>query len=269
MLRIALCNEKGGTGKTTLAYHIAAVAAMRGQRVLLVDADPQGGSLSTQLGLVNKPGLYNVLVRGEDLADHMFRIARDSYSDPASAANGSLFVLPGNSETRLIQNSDNYSRFVLFDMTEEAVEIGIDLMLIDTNPTPSEFHNAVYMVADAVFIPTQCEPMGVAGLYSTLAHIQRANQALRGKANLPPLRMAGVLPNLYRTRVSVHEFHLAEMQRTLGATGVPLLPYNAQRVTWSEASMAGQTVFAYEPRSDAAASALAIAEAVLREVAHV
>lgn len=59
---ITLLNEKGGVGKTTIATHIAAGLAVRGMRVLLVDADPQGHA-TVSLGLQKEPGLYDLLVR--------------------------------------------------------------------------------------------------------------------------------------------------------------------------------------------------------------
>lgn len=80
MLKIAVGNEKGGIGKTTTVYHLAATAAENGERVVMdFDADPQG-SLSTQLGIPNNPALYNLLVRGEEFIKHIYSVPTERYS---------------------------------------------------------------------------------------------------------------------------------------------------------------------------------------------
>lgn len=265
MQKIAIASEKGGTGKTTIAYHLAGYAAMEGANALLIDADPQG-SLSVQMGLPNNPGLYDVLVRGVDFDDRLFVVPRQRYASN-DLPTGRLLLLPGNHETRLISQSDQYSRQSIVDLLEDIEESRrAQIVIIDTSPSPSEFHNAVYMAVDAVFIPTQCEPMGVASLYNTLAHIQNANK-MREKAGLPPLRIAGVLPNLHRSRTGVHQVNLENIQQRLASAGIPILAPNEMRIVWSEASTAGKTVFAHCPKDEAAVNMMKLAEQVFRQEA--
>ena len=68
MKTITLLNEKGGVGKTTLAIHIAAGLAIRGKRVVLVDADAQANSTS-QLQIAEAPGIHDLLVREAEWND--------------------------------------------------------------------------------------------------------------------------------------------------------------------------------------------------------
>ena len=101
---ISIASQKGGVGKTTIATHIAAGLAVRGMRVLLVDADPQGHA-TVSLGLQKEPGLYDLLVRDATFKSVLRFIPPKSYQIPNQAVNGQLFVLPSNVETRNIANS--------------------------------------------------------------------------------------------------------------------------------------------------------------------
>ena len=98
---ITLLQEKGGVGKTTLAVHVAAGLAVRGARVLLVDADAQGTATSS-LGLAPEPGLYNLMVRNMAFQDVVKLVQPEIYEPPNDHSRGNLFMLPGNLETRLI-----------------------------------------------------------------------------------------------------------------------------------------------------------------------
>jgi chromosome partitioning protein len=246
MLKIAVGNEKGGIGKTTTTYHLSSIAAYLGDRCVMIDADPQG-SLSVQLGIVNsayQPGLYNILVRGEDFRKHIYTVPPEQYANGDSA--GRLSIIPGNAETRLIPQSDQYSRFILDDLLEELEEAGYTAVIFDTGPSPSEWHNAVYMTVDAIVIPAHCEPLGVAGLYNTLAHLQKANK-MRNAAGRDPLRVLGVIPNMYRPNTALHPKHKKEIESNLEPHQIPVLDPLDLRVVWGEASLAGKTLYAYAP----------------------
>lgn len=261
----AVSNDKGGTGKTTVAYHLAAAAAMEGETVAIIDVDPQG-SLSGQVGLVNTPGVYDVIVRGVEPSERLFLIPPEYYTPRPSEA-GRLFLLPGNHETRMITASDMYSRLIIRDLLEDLAELNIKVVVIDTSPSPSELHNAVYTAANAMVIPTHCEPMGLLGLHNTLAHVENANKRFRDASD--PLRIAGVLPNLHRTRTGVHQDILKEMEELLEEKHITLFAPNEMRIVWSEASAAGKTVYAHAPQTEAAKDMLELARKVLHpEVAY-
>src|SRR5690242_15083890 len=96
---ITLLNEKGGVGKTTLAVHIAAGLAARGERVVLVDADAQGHA-TVMLGMSNEPALHDLLVREASFKDTLRFVAPEVYA-PYGESKGQLFLLPGDTETRV------------------------------------------------------------------------------------------------------------------------------------------------------------------------
>ena len=120
------------------------------------------------------------------------------------------------------------------------------------------------MAVDAIAIPAHCEPLGVAGLYNTLAHIQKANK-MRGKANRPPLHILGVVPNMYRSNTDLHKLHLEEIQRNLLPNHIRVLDPLDLRVVWGEASRAGQTVYAYAPTTKAASQMATLAAQLLEQ----
>jgi chromosome partitioning protein len=75
---ITLLNEKGGVGKTTLATHIGAGLAVRGLRVIIIDADPQGHA-TVSLGMQRKPGLYDLLVRDASFTSVLQQVPHETY----------------------------------------------------------------------------------------------------------------------------------------------------------------------------------------------
>src|SRR5690606_2289735 len=103
---VTLLNEKGGVGKTTVATHIAAGLAIKGHRVLLADADPQGHA-TVMYGLTKEPGLYDLLVRNAPYQRVLRVISPELYEIPGQAVEGKLYLLPSNVETRNIANSIN------------------------------------------------------------------------------------------------------------------------------------------------------------------
>lgn len=265
MLKIAIVSEKGGLGKTTIAYHLAARAAEEGERSVMLDADPQG-SLSAFFGLPNNPGLYDILVRGESFQEHLYKVPTEIYTKQP-AVGGQLNIIPGNSETRLINQSDQYSRLILADMFEDIEEepkMPISTLIVDTGPSPSEWHNAVYAAVDAVVIPFLCEPLGVAGLYNTLAHLQKANK-MRSKDRLPPLRILAVVPNMYRSNTALHKVQLDEVKVTLSPHNIPIVKEMELKVVWGVATRAQKTIYAHAPESESAIQMRALASDLLRQ----
>lgn len=238
---ITLNAEKGGVGKTTLAVHVAAGLAARGQRVLLVDADPQGHA-TMSLGMAAEPGLYNLLVRNHEIAD-VVRPLRDN-----------LFVLPGNIETRAITQFD-----VDADALREALEmlINIDTVIIDTAPTPGLFMTIIYAATQYVIVPTQCETLALNGMMMTIQRAQRAGA-----------QVLGIAPNLYQKATELHRYNLTTLLRAAQDQGWRVWPPIALATAWREASQAHQTVFDVYPRSKAAADGWRLVDKVSEALSY-
>lgn len=246
MKTITLLNEKGGVGKTTLATHISAGLAFRGYKVLLVDADPQGHA-TVSLGLKSEPGLYELLVRSAPFQDIVRTVPKEQYTVVEKEAQGELYVIPGNVETRSIPLNIS-DVFVVHDRLRLLEDI-IDIVVIDTPPTPSLLHSAIYMATDAIIYPTECEYLSFDGLAKSLTH-RHQFQTMRTSKGLKPIEVMGIVPNKLKGRTLTHYSNLQQLQEKFGdMVWSPI----RHRIMWAEASVSRRPVFSYAPGSEAAA----------------
>jgi chromosome partitioning protein len=258
MRTITILNEKGGVGKTTLATHIAAGLATRGRRVLLIDADAQANA-TTQLGVPEWGGVYRLLAQDAPWSDVLRSPALPCWA--GEAVSGSLWLLPSNVETRVIPmvvDDAGLLRERLEDIEEQ-----LDVVVIDTAPTPSMLHSIIYMATDLLLFPTQCEALSVESLSRTLEHMHMLNRG-RQALGLGPAELLGVQPTMADTRTNAHRlglsFLLPEFKRSVW-------PAMQQRTIYRDASWARQTLFAYAPEDEATTEAWALVERVMKGIA--
>lgn len=231
MKTIMITSEKGGTGKTTLATHIAAGLALRGKRVLLVDFDPQGHA-TLSFGMDKMPALYDMLVRDVHVSDSV-RIPDPATFVPAGIElPGKLYILPGNEETHSIPTSSRMQRTAIFAEALEDLNDMIDVCVIDTAPSPGLLLTLVYRAADYVLIPVQMEYLPLAGLMGTLRAMKESDAQL-----------LGIVPTMFRESTELHKHHLAQLQIAAQTNNWPVWVPIKQRVIWAEASTMNQTVY--------------------------
>lgn len=259
---ISLLNEKGGVGKTTLAMHLAAGLAVRGKRVLMIDADAQANA-TTGLGLREEPGFYDLLVRNASWNDVLRVLPPEAYEPPNKKSNGLLAVLPGNGETQLIaQKIDD--AFAIFDRINE-LNKNIDITIFDTSPTPSLLHGAIYLATDAILYPTLCETFSLQGLMKTMKHQEGfAQNRLKQTGKL--IHTLGVVPMMFRAKTVEHSENLRDLQEQFGSKVWEPMPL---RITWSEANSLRRPVFNVAPESSAAMDAWKVIDRALEELVHV
>lgn len=240
MKTIGFYMEKGGQGKTTLAITAAAALAMHGRRVVLIDADAQA-SATTALGLDEAPGLYDLLVRDAD-----FRDVLDSFpaSVLGSGVRGEAFVVPSNVEARNIASNLTEVTDVMDKL--EQLDGWADYVVIDTPPTPSLFHSALYCATDFTVYPVVCDALSVAGLHKSMSRMKGIG-AVRAMSGKQPVKTLGIVPNMYRN-TDLHRYNLEQIRAQYGDLVTPEIP---QRIAWSEAFQMGQSIFAYAPRNGA------------------
>lgn len=243
---ITFSNEKGGVGKSTMAMHLAAGLAIKGQRVVLIDADAQANS-TVGLGLPEEPGFFRLLVENGSWKQWLRVLPPETYEPPNHSASGLLAVLPGNKLSRLVQHeiSDAYA------LHKRLQELGntVDTVIIDTSPTPSLLHGAIYLATDAIVYPTMCETFSIQGLIKTMDNVKSAPNK--------QIPMLGIIPNMFRGKTVEHSENLRELQDAFGdKVWNPI----ALRVTWSEATTMRRPVFSVAPDSYAARDAWQMVE---------
>lgn len=232
---VAFVNQKGGVGKTTSTVNIAAVLAGQGDRVLIVDTDPQGNATSS-LGVEKqslKVTLYDVLTVNVAADDAIIGGARERIDLlPATP------VLAG-AEVELVDLSRREYRLV---DALRPLRTRYDVVLIDSPPSLGLLTVNALAAADAVVIPVQCEYLALEGVSQVLSTIDLVRRGLNRD-----LELIGVLMTMYdgRTRLSGHV--VDEVRRYfpnhLFSTIIP------RSVRLAEAPSFGQVIGEYDPAS--------------------
>lgn len=234
---LAVLNEKGGVGKTTLARHIAAGAALRDLRVLLIDTDTQG-HCSRLLGIGDLPGLYQLLVQHAPWGKVIYEPDAGHWSGREPNV-GRLLVLPGDISTRAIVPTHPLM------LRERLAELAnsVDLIVLDTSPTPVALQTALMLASDYVVYPTQCQDLSLDGLAKTTTHM-RALDTEREGFGLDALKLVAVVPTMYEQTL-VHGEGLDALVTHFGRRLV-WEPF-AHRTIWQQCEWQHKTLFAYAP----------------------
>jgi chromosome partitioning protein len=234
---LSVSNQKGGVGKTTTAINLATALAAVGERVLLVDLDPQGNA-STGLGMSRGGAggtIYDVIVGGASLT----AVARPTAvpgldlvgSDPdLSGAEIELASAPRRS-FRL--------RDALQPLREFRGDSGYSYVLIDCPPSLNLLTVNAMTAADAVLVPLQCEFFALEGL----TQLMRTVELVRGGLN-PKLEIQGLVLTMYDRRNSLSGQVAADVRAHFGEKVYQtMIPRN---VRVSEAPSFGKPVLVYD-----------------------
>lgn len=264
MKTITLHNEKGGVTKTTLAVHLASALAIQGQRVVLVDTDPQGHA-AYLLGLPKTPAIYDLLVRDAEWSDVLQEAPAEHYCpahalDTHAKRGGALYVCAANAEAVSIPNHVQDPLL----LRERIDELDVDAVIVDTSPTPSMTNALVFYASDALILPSTAEQLGLDGLASTVASMTRIS-ATRKRDTGNGLHLLGVQTSMYDARTAEHKAGYATIQQQFGAYAWEPIPL---RTAVREASAVGKTVYAYDPGCDAAKAMWAFVDRVTKGVQH-
>ena len=247
---LALCNQKGGVGKTTSTINLGAALAEYGRRVLLVDLDPQG-ALSAGLGVAHHEldlTVHNLLVEP--------RASVDDVLVPTSI--DGVDLLPSNIDLSAaeIQLVNEVGREHTLGRVLHAVADRYDYILIDCQPSLGLLTVNALAAADGVVIPMECEYFSLRGL----ALLNDTMDKVRDRLN-PRLELSGILVTMFDART----LHAREiMSRVVEVFGDKVYDTVINRtVKFPETSVAGQSIITWAPTSAGAHAYRALAREVL------
>lgn len=244
-------NQKGGVGKTTSAINLGAYLAQYGQRVLLIDLDPQANAtscLKVDKHTV-KGGTYEALLDISPAAQHILHNPRLKLSLlPASAA------LAG-AEVELVTEMARESRLknALTPLIDR-----FDYILVDCPPSLGLLTlNGIVSALDGVIIPVQCEYLALEGLSQLTQTLDRVRSAL-----FPDLYVRGVLLTMYDGRTNLANDVVQEVRRYF--SDLVFQSVIPRSVRLAEAPSYGQPISIYAPHSPGAEAYASLAREVLQ-----
>lgn len=248
--KIAIINQKGGVGKTTTAINLATFLAKNGQRVLLLDLDPQGNSTSG-LGFNKeeiKGCVYNVLIDGVSV----HRIKKETQDNKLHLAPASINLAAAEVEMVPLLAREHKLKTALNDVNEN-----YDIVLIDCPPSLGLLTVNGLVAADQVLIPVQAEFYALEGLGQLLSTVKRVRSALN-----PNLDLLGVLVTMYDKRTTLSKQVEGELKKHFGdrvfETVIP------RSVRLAEAPSHGKSIATYDMFSKGSVAYKNLAKEVIK-----
>jgi chromosome partitioning protein len=248
---VAVCNQKGGVGKTTTTINLGAALAEYGRRVLLVDFDPQG-ALSVGLGKGDPRQL--------DVTIHNLLLERDTEWEDVVIETGvdGMDLLPSNidlsgAEVQLVHEVGR--EYILQGALKSAVD-HYDYILIDCQPSLGLLTVNALAASEGVLIPLECEYFAMRGVALLMETIEK----VQGRIN-PDLVIDGVLGTMYDSRT----LHTREvLGRIVEAFGDTVFHTVINRtVRFPDATVAGEPITFFDPSSMGANAYRSLAREVL------
>ena len=247
---IAISNQKGGVGKTTTAINLSTALAATGQKVLIIDLDPQGNA--TMGCGIEKNSLditaCDVLLGKKTPAEVILPVSECNFD-----------ILPGNEELTLseVKLMQEIGREMKLRNALQDIKINYDYILIDCPPSINMLTVNALTASDGVLIPMQCEYYALEGLSSLIDTIEQIKMTVN-----PNLELFGLLRTMVDQRVNLSDEVSEQLIKHFGdkvfRTMVP------RNVTLAEAPSFGKPVLIHDRKSRGAVAYLALAGEMLR-----
>ncbi len=237
---IALCNQKGGVGKTTTAISLGAALAGYGRRVLAVDFDPQG-ALSAGLGVASH--------EGSNIYDLMLGTVKDAHQAIRTTSTPGLDLIPANidlsaAEVHLV---NEVAREQILARVLRQVSGEYDAILIDCQPSLGLLTVNALTAAHGVLIPLECEFFALRGVALLVETIDKVKDRLN-----PALHLDGILATMYDSRTLHSREVLDRVVETFGDRVFETVI--GRTVKFPDASVSGTPITQFAPEHPAAAA---------------
>ena len=246
---IAIANQKGGVGKTTTAINLSACLAEAGQRVLVIDIDPQGNTTSG-LGVMKdeiENTVYEVMLQEIRMEDAIIKGVFDN-----------LDIVPSNvnlagAEIDLIDAEDR--EYILKNEIGK-IKSGYDYIILDCPPSLSMLTVNAMTAANTVLVPIQCEYYALEGLTQLIHTINLVKKKLN-----PELELEGVVFTMYDSRTNLSLQVVENVKDNLNQTIYKtIIPRN---IRLAEAPSHGLPINIYDSKSAGAESYRMLAQEVM------
>jgi chromosome partitioning protein len=250
MRTIALCNQKGGVGKTTSAINLSAGLAREGQRVLLVDMDSQGHAgkgLGIDIRNLEK-SMYHVF---DSRKPNIAEVIRPTYVDGLDIAPADIRL----ARTEQVLSSRTGKEFIL----QRALKpVGsYDFLIIDCPPSLGNLTINALVASEEIFIPCEMSYFALEGISDLLDTIDTVKDAL----NINHPVISGVIPMKYDRRLNITDSVMGELREYFGNRVFDtVIPVN---VALNEAQSEGKVIFDYRSKSKGAMAYYSLTKEVL------
>jgi len=238
---IAMCNQKGGVGKTTTTINLGAALAEYGRRVLVVDFDPQGAA---SVGLGISPHeldrtIYNLLMERD----------ADIHSVIRTTENPNLDLLPANIDLSAaeVQLVGEVARETVLARALRPVLDDYDVVLVDCQPSLGLLTVNALTAAHGVLIPLECEFFALRGVALLVETIEKVRDRLN-----PRLEVDGILATMYDSRTLHAREVVARVHEAFGDT--LLQTVIGRTVKFPDATVAAEPITTYAPTHSGAAA---------------
>lgn len=245
---ISITNQKGGVGKTTTSINLAAALVRKGQRILLLDVDPQGNA-SVGLGVDTKDLQHTIY-------DVLLNECKASQAIVTTESGVDVMTADGDLAGAQVELLNEIGRELRLKKALESVQQDYDFIFIDCPPALNVLTINALVASNTVMIPMQCEYFALEGLSALISTIRAIRETLNSD-----LRIEGLLRTMFDKRNSLSGEVSRQLQSHFGKKVYEtIIPRN---VRLAEAPSYGEPAIDYASDSKGSKAYLALADELL------